>query len=72
MKHEFYLQNVMVPPQFVSKATRWVANFDGGVVVVCDGGIDHHITKKPPPNKATIFPHNHRIFINAVTILILS
>ena len=77
IKHEFYLQNVMVPPQFISKATMWVDNFDGGVVVVCDGGIDHNITKKPPPNKvsvtdSTIFPQNHPIFINTVMILILS
>jgi len=57
----------MVPPQFISKATMWVDNFDGGVVIVCDGGIDHNITKKPPPNKvsvidSTIFPQNHPIY----------
>ena len=55
------------PPQFISKATMWVVNFDGGVVIVCDGGIDHNITKKPPPNKvsvidSTIFPQNHPIY----------
>ena len=66
------------PPQFISKATMWVDNFDGKVVVVCDyGGIDHNITKKPPPNKvsvtdSTIFPQNHPIFINTFMILILS
>ena len=46
-----------------------VNDCDGGVVVICDGGIDHNVPKKPPLNKvsvvivsSTILPHIYLIY----------
>ena len=68
LKYETCLQNITVPPHFISNSTMCVGDCDGGVVVVCDGGIDHNVTKKPPPNKVSviisfILPHICLIFI---------
>ena len=72
IKLETYLQNVFVPPRFTSAATMHVDNCNGRVVVVCSGGIDHNVTKIPPPNKVSYIVcyfavvHNVVIFLNLV------
>jgi hypothetical protein len=51
-----FLENISVPPLFLSKASSRIDLCLGvGAVFVCDAGIDHNISATPTSNKVSYF-----------------
>ena len=50
------LENISVPPRFISEASSRIDLCIGGrAVFVCDGGTDHNISATPPSNKVSYY-----------------
>ena len=48
------LDDLIIPAEFVSKQKEYEGLYNNDVVLVCDGGIDHDVPIRPPPNKVCI------------------
>ena len=58
------LLSVTPPAEFESKAMEYEVLFNKDTVLVCDGGIDHNVPIRPPPNKVCIIICCRPIFLS--------
>jgi hypothetical protein len=67
MKLANVLVDFHIPAEFVSKQEEYAGLYHKDVVIVCDGGIDHDVPIRPPPNKVSII---FILFFSAFVILL--